>query len=134
MIVEIKDESILWFIKKPRGTINLLNVVLAVANDTPYTLASLRFVGSVFGMETVTRMRYYILFISYYRKSVTLNHLPNESNSNTSIPKTKPLKHPFYNLIKSSITTILLTKNHHCFNGNHFLNHLFFTISGISES
>lgn len=42
MIVEIKDESILWFIKKPRGTINLLNVVLAVANDTPYTLASLR--------------------------------------------------------------------------------------------
>lgn len=93
-----------------------------------------RFVGSVFGMETVTRMRYYVLFISYYRKSVTLNHLPNESNSNTSIPKTKPLKHPFYNLIKSSITTILLTKNHHCFNGNHFLNHLFFTISGISES
>ena len=94
MIVEIKDESILWFIKKPRETINLLNVVLAVANDTPYTLASLRFVGSVFGMETVTRMRYYVLFISYYRKIVTLNHLPNESNSNLH-PSNKTLKTPF---------------------------------------
>ena len=47
MIVEIKDERILWFIKKPRETINLL-IVLAYANDTPYTLASLRSVGSVF--------------------------------------------------------------------------------------
>ncbi len=43
----------------------LLNVVLAVANDTPYALASLRSVGSVLGMETETRMRYYVFFNSF---------------------------------------------------------------------
>jgi len=47
VLVEIKDENILWFIKRPREELNLLEV-LAVANGTPYTLASLRSVGSVF--------------------------------------------------------------------------------------
>lgn len=47
------------------NTMTLLNVVLAVANDTPYALASLRSVGSVLGMETETRMRYYVFFNSF---------------------------------------------------------------------
>lgn len=37
VIVEIKNESILCFIKKPRETMNLLEV-LAVANGTLYLL------------------------------------------------------------------------------------------------
>ncbi len=44
MKVEIKDESLLLFIRKPRETMNLLIEVLAYAKGTPYTLrfASLR--------------------------------------------------------------------------------------------
>ncbi len=38
MKVEIKDESLLLFIRKPRETMNLLIEVLAVANGTLYLL------------------------------------------------------------------------------------------------
>ena len=37
-MVAVKDESNLWFIKRPRETMNLLIEVLAFANGTLYTL------------------------------------------------------------------------------------------------
>lgn len=40
MKVEIKDESLLLFIRKPRETMNLLIEVSAVANGTLYLLRS----------------------------------------------------------------------------------------------
>ena len=52
-MVEVKDESDLCFFKRPRETMNLLFEVLAVANGTPYTLASLRSVGSGIFVFTV---------------------------------------------------------------------------------
>ena len=80
----------------------LLNVVLAVANDTPYALASLRSVGSVLGMETETRMRYYfssILFREGVLSSTTSLMKETLIDTLSSIPQTKSLKHPFYNLL-----------------------------------
>ena len=65
MIVEIIDECILWFIKKPRETMNLLIEVLAYANGTPYTLASLRSVGSAFrdGRESRKKIIVFIVLL-----------------------------------------------------------------------
>ena len=54
MVEEVKDESDLWFFKRPRETMNLLFEVLAVANGTLY---SLRSVESAFREEARVRER-----------------------------------------------------------------------------
>lgn len=54
MVEEVKDESDLWFLKRPRETMNLLFEVLAVANGTLY---SLRSVESAFREEARVRER-----------------------------------------------------------------------------
>ena len=63
MLVEIKDENILWFIKRPREELNLLEV-LAVANGTLY---SLRSVESAFREEARVRERDFCLYGSFVR-------------------------------------------------------------------